>query len=237
MSVGFIILRHVNSEKTNNYWKLSHKSIRNFFPDNHIIIIDDNSNYDYIDIKYEEELPNITIIRSKFQKRGEILPYYYYLKNHFFDTAVIIHDSVFINSKIDTFVEEYKFLWDFKHHSDQPEDEIKIISSLKNNGELLTFHNNKSLWDGCFGGMCIIKYDFLKKIDILYNLENMLPYITSRYNRMSFERVIACLLVKNGSNNVSSLFGNIINYCPWGISYEQYLNYNHLPAIKIWSSR
>ena len=66
-----------------------------------------------------------------------------------------------INSKIDTFVEEYKFLWDFKHHSDQPADEIKIISSLKNNGELLTFHNNKSLWDGCFGGMCIIKYDFL----------------------------------------------------------------------------
>ena len=38
---GFIILRHVNSEKTNNYWNHSIKQIRRFYPFAKIIIIDD----------------------------------------------------------------------------------------------------------------------------------------------------------------------------------------------------
>jgi hypothetical protein len=46
--IGFIILRHVNNELTNNYWIHSYDCIRKFYPENFIIIIDDNSKYEYI---------------------------------------------------------------------------------------------------------------------------------------------------------------------------------------------
>ena len=41
--IGFIILRHVNSSKTNEYWKECYRCIRYFYPSNKILIIDDNS--------------------------------------------------------------------------------------------------------------------------------------------------------------------------------------------------
>lgn len=41
--VGFIILRHVTDEKINNYWNLCYRSIRKYYPENLIMIIDDNS--------------------------------------------------------------------------------------------------------------------------------------------------------------------------------------------------
>ena len=45
--IGFIILRHVNSELTNQYWIYCYQSIRKY-PEQSILIIDDNSNYQYI---------------------------------------------------------------------------------------------------------------------------------------------------------------------------------------------
>jgi hypothetical protein len=46
--IGFIILRHVNNELTNKYWIHCYKCIREFYPENKILIIDDNSDYKYI---------------------------------------------------------------------------------------------------------------------------------------------------------------------------------------------
>ena len=86
-SYGFIITRHVNSEKTNKYWNKCVRCIRKFYPLRKIIIIDDNSNYQYIT---EKQLYKTQIINSEYPGRGELLPYYYYLSNKLFDTAVII---------------------------------------------------------------------------------------------------------------------------------------------------
>ena len=98
MNVGFIILRHVKSKFTDRYWKYSYDSIRKFYPENKIVIIDDNSKQQFLTNK---KLYKTQIIKSEFPGRGELLPYYYYSKKKFFDTAVIIHDSVFINKKLD----------------------------------------------------------------------------------------------------------------------------------------
>jgi hypothetical protein len=233
LDIGFIILRHVNNELTNEYWKHCYLCIRKFYPENSIIIIDDNSNYDYI-ISHNFELYKTTIINSEFPKRGELLPYYYYLRNKLFDTAVIIHDSVFINKYIDFNVDKYKLIWDFEHHWDQIEDETKMIQSF-NNKELLEFYENKSLWDGCFGGMSIITFDYLQFINNKYDLNNLLDYILCRHNRCSFERVIACILQKEHPKSV--LYGNIHNYMPWGINYFQKQDFDNLPIIKVWSGR
>ena len=84
-SVVFIIIRHVNSEITNNYWIEAYMCIRNIYQDIKIIIIDDNSNYNYIN--YDFRLINTEIIQSEFTKCGELLPYYYFYKNKYAQKA------------------------------------------------------------------------------------------------------------------------------------------------------
>ncbi len=228
---GFIILRHVNNQITNKYWQCCYDSIRKYYPEHLILIIDDNSNYEYIT---EHFLYKTTIINSEYKGRGELLPYYYYLHNKLFETAVIIHDSVFINKYIDFTVDKYSILWDFEHHWDQIEDETRIIQSFRDT-ELYEFYNNKKLWTGCFGGMSVITHNYLLEINNKYNISILLEFIITRFNRCSFERIIACLLQKNEKPNV--LFGNIHKYCNWGIKFTEKDNYNHLPLIKVWSGR
>ena len=121
--VGFIILRHVMDALTNSYWMLCYDNIRKYYPENLIMIIDDNSKTEFIT---DKELYKTTIINSEYHARGELLPYYYYLQNKLFDTAVILHDSAFICKYIDfSTIENYKIIWHFEHHWDQIEDETK----------------------------------------------------------------------------------------------------------------
>ena len=230
-TIGFIILRHVNNNLTNQYWIRCYNSIRKYYPENNIIIIDDNSNYNFIT---DKTLYNTTIINSEYPKRGELLPYYYYLHNKLFDVAVIIHDSVFINKYIDFDVEKCKLIWNFEHGCDQIEDETRMIN-IFNDLELKEFYENKKLWKGCFGCMSIITHEYLSFINNKYDISKLLVCVLNRYNRCSFERVIACLLQKEGKNE--SLLGNIHNYCNWGRSFDQIDEYKHLPLIKFWCGR
>ena len=46
--LGFIITRHVNSEMTNKYWIESINNINLIYKNIPIVIIDDNSNYKFI---------------------------------------------------------------------------------------------------------------------------------------------------------------------------------------------
>lgn len=229
--IGFIILRHVNKELTNNYWTLCYDNIRKYYPENFILIIDDNSNYNFIT---DKKLYKTEIINSQYKGRGELLPYYYYLHNKLFDIAVIIHDSVFINKYIDFNVNKYKLLWEFEHRWDQKKDETKMIN-LFNDEKLLNFYENKNLWKGCFGGMSVIRHDYLIDINNKYDLSKLLTCVLNRFNRCSFERVIACLLQINEKKE--TLLGNIHDYCKWKITFKEKDNYTHLPLIKVWSGR
>jgi hypothetical protein len=231
-TIGFIMLRHVNNELTNKYWIHCYKCIRNFYPENKIIIIDDNSDYKYITT---EILYKTVIIQSEYPGRGELLPYYYYLQNNLFDIAVIIHDSVFINKYIDFNVEKYKLIWDFDSKcASQEEDQLKLLN-LFNDKNLIDFYNNKKLWSGCFGGMTIINYDFLYNINKKYDFSILLPHILTRYNHCSFERVIACLL--QIEEKTECLLGNIHKYCKWGIKFDEREKHKKLPLIKVWTGR
>ena len=231
MSVGFIILRHVSSELTNRYWINCYNSIRKLYPENHVLIIDDNSDYKYIS---DEPLYKTTIINSEYPKRGELLPYIYYLNNKLFDTAVILHDSVYINRYTTFTIENYLVFWHFSHDWDQIEDETKMIK-IFNDPELLKFYEDKSKWKGCFGVMTAIKHDFLTEINKKYDLNKLIEQVTSRNKRCCLERVFACLLQKEAP--MVSLFGNITEYCPWGITYEHIDILSFLPIVKVWTAR
>lgn len=240
-SIGFIILRHVNTLATDKYWKYSYTCIRKLYPQQPILVIDDCSNYDVLDVDFEKQMTNTTVIQSEYPARGELLPYIYFLSNKHCEIAVIIHDSVFINKYIDFTLktnEPYKFVWQFESGKwDDIQTETTLISVLNDNHSLLQLYNNTPAWKGCFGGMTIIRHSFLKQLHERHNLYNLIPHINTRPLRCCFERVIACVLQLNGNIGVNSLLGDIHKYCRWGVGFNAIRTSSNLPIIKVWTGR
>jgi hypothetical protein len=225
-TVGFIITRHVNSEKTNNYWIECVNQIRTFYPNNPIAIIDDNSNYDFVK-NDGVNLYNVTIIQSEYPQRGEFLPYYYLYKKQLFNTAVFFHDSVYIVKPIDVdSVNNVKFLWDFESKiKENPEREKEMLSVMNYSNELIKFYEDEIGWKGCWGAMSIINYDFLKTIYEKYNFDALLNQITSRTDRMCFERIfgLVCIFENKQLLNEPSVDGDAMQY----FSKYQYINFDN----------
>jgi hypothetical protein len=202
------------------------------------------------------QLNNTTIIQSEYPKRGELLPYYYYLKNKFCDIVVILHDSVFIQTHINFHVDEYKMLWHFPSYlmkdGQSSGKQIEQISTLGHQGLNHMYENfylNK--FNGCFGAMSIITHDYLSEINTIFQIDKLLPHITCRVSRCAFERVFSFLLLykqnersvangAGGKNKHLSLLGDIIKYCKWGITFDEYMKNRHtmkLPIVKVWTGR
>lgn len=253
---GFIITRHVNSEQTNKYWNHCVKLIRTYYPLRKIVIIDDNSDPKFI--KADHEYKNLTIIQSEHKKRGELLPYYYYLKYKWFPNAVILHDSLFIHKRIP--FEKLNMpvipLWHHIYDKENLNNIIRIASSLKNNRILLQkinsnnevvnklgFNNDK--FNLCFGGQCYIKLHFLESLQYKYNITNLINVIHNREDRCSLERILGLLFCHEYPNlmRVQSLFGDIMKQ-PYAFSYN-FNDYNNdlkhkkilRPFIKVWTGR
>jgi hypothetical protein len=254
-SYGFIITRHVNSEKTNNYWNRSVKLIRSFYPHRKIVIIDDNSDQQFV--KAEFEYKNVIYEQSEYPGRGELLPYTYFLKNHYFDNAIIIHDSVFFHKRVN--FEKLIGLdiipfWHFNADKENYLNTQKISRVLKNNyeiqhqinlGEINILGLNKSgEWIGNFGVQGFINYNFLNYINNKYNITNLLHVVKNKSDRCSLERLFGIIFSSNSKKKFKnkSLFGNIHSYQHFGYSYDEYINdinNNKIPQyiVKVWSGR
>jgi hypothetical protein len=249
----FIILRHVNSESTDRYWKECYDSIRKFYPDIKIIIIDDNSSVQ----PSSHNLINCEVIQSEYPKRAEILPYYYFHKYKPAQKAIILHDSVFINSHIDvTDLTTFRFLWDFEEPPNLNAEIFEILSECSNNlpkklkYRLLNLYIDRNQWKGCFGAMTAINWDFINRVNIIYNFFNItLDRIKTRDSRMSFERIIACIFIfENNSQYLPSYFGNIYDWHldvkgvrEFSLKYDEYIKsketFKKYPIIKVWTCR
>jgi hypothetical protein len=252
-SFGFIITRHVNSEKTNRYWNHCVKCLRSLYPAKKIIIIDDNSNYNFI--KADFDYQNVEIIQSEFKSRGELLPYYYFIKNKFFENAVILHDSVFFHKRVN--FEHFLGinvipLWFFYPDKENINNTLRIASKLYNshpikqkitlNDGLLGLQHTK--WYGCFGVQSFINHDFLLYLENKYKIINLITVVNCRADRCSLERIFGCIFFTENSkiHSRKSVFGDIMKYYKWGYSYEQYENdfkNKKIPkeVVKVWTGR
>jgi hypothetical protein len=255
MTFGFIITRHVNSEKTNRYWNRCIQCIRRFYPLIKIIVIDDNSQKHLI--KEDYPYKNIEIVQSEWSSRGELLPLVYFLKNHYFDNAVIIHDSVFFHKRIsfEKFLIPVLPLWHFNADQEDKDNVSRIGQHLKNNHLFYNVYNNnndlflnginiKDKWFGAFGVQCYINHSFLQTIQEKYQFTQLLNVVHCRNDRCCLERIIAILfylecpiLLKH-----KSLFGNIFKYTQWGYTFDEYMNdlenkKRVKPVVKVWTGR
>jgi len=239
-SFGFIILRNVTDFRTNLFWNIAYEQIKRLYGENTpILIIDDNSDENLIKEKEGVVLSNTNVIKSNYTGRGELLPYYYYLENKLFDTACIIHDTLFIRENIELNTDDCKFLWTYKHkETDNSEDIVKILSVYENN-DLVDFYNNKELWSKCFGSMSIIKHDYLKLVNQKFPLEKLLPLIENKETRGYVHSIISVLLTFSNNNtnkSFSNLLGDIETYCKWGDNMNN-MNNTSLPFVKVWIGR
>lgn len=251
---GFIITRHVNSEKTNRYWNQSIKLIRTYYPLKQIIIIDDNSNQDFI--QADHSYKNITIIQSEYPGRGELLPYIYYLRYKWFPKAIILHDSLFIHRRIpfEKFSMPVLPLWHHLYDKENLYGLLHIASVLNNNYNLIQKLNgneinilglNKNSFNLCFGGQSFIQLSFLEKIQHKYNLNALVNVVTNRTERCAFERIIGLLFCEEFKQliNIKSLFGDILNkHKALKYDYDEYINdlkQNKIPYpfVKVWTGR
>jgi hypothetical protein len=256
--IGFIVIRHMNSNTSMEYWWTCYQSIRNLYPHEPIVIIDDHSNPQYLqhptNMLRQANLSNTRIEYSDRVLRGELLAYVYFQSEAYFDKAVILHDSVFLQSRLPIEeVETARFLWHFKHTWDTPEKEREILEDV-GNPAVVDLHRQQSEWHGCFGVMSIITLKAIMNIDIQYNFftnASLLERIQTREDRMCVERVFAVLLTHlyPELRDTPSLFGDIHEYYkdlivhPCSYKYHEYLQdkrfgkNNRYPAIKVFTGR
>jgi len=244
---GFIVVRHVTDNATNTYWQECYLCIRRVYGDGPlIVIIDDHSKKEYLSMDVSFPLQNIHFIESELEPgRGELLPYYYYARYPWFPTAIIIHDSVFIQKRISPVLNArntYRFLWNFDLDTHHQKEERIMIEALQNNVSLLQFHSRRHLWPyGCFGVMSIVSHPFLQMIDQYHELSRLIPLVQTRHDRCTLERVIACIFQFHHSYKNNSMFGNINRFCRWGVTMEEYKKKlslrKRLPFVKVWTGR
>ena len=250
---GFIVLRHVNSIKTNLYWNRSCRLLKKFYPDCKIVIIDDNSNYNFI--KDLNNLDNIEVIQSEYHARGELLPFIYYLKYKWFDNAVIIHDSTFFHKRINFDKVNHPILpiWNFTYDREnlpnllriayQLRNPAKIVECLTNNHNVLNIYKSNE-FVCCFGVQCFINYKLLETINNSYQITNLIPAILNRSDRCALERVMGVLftMVYPRLVDYKSLLGDIHRTGTWGTTFDKYIiqikSGKPCPYIsKVWTGR
>lgn len=243
MTLGFVIIRHVNNKITDYYWKECYTCIRKFY-NLPILIIDDSSDKNYLNENIH--LTNCSVIYDKeYKGRGEFLAYYYFHLLKPFDTAVILHDSMFIQSPISFELqsnEPFRLLWSMPHHFDY--DILTQIHSLiqvfPNSADLLHFYEDKTKWGGAFGVSMIVNWSYLDEINKKSKLfDVLLPKITDKGYRCALERILGLLLYYYHPSQPSSHFGPIHSYIKWDTSFMDYLTKDHsqYPLVKVWSGR
>lgn len=214
-STVFIILRHVNNELTNQYWQLACQRISEYHPNSMIYIIDDHSRTEWLTPVPAVFLDKVTVINSELPPgRGEILPLYYFHKHKWAESAVIIHDSVYLQStildKIDSKL-PVQFLWSFKypHLYDNREIEKAQLKLLNYAAELTSIYYKMKLWFGCFGVMCHITWDYLNHLNEKYGLFSLVDHISNRPDRCSFERTFAIICHHDNRSSATAPTSNV----------------------------
>ena len=233
---GFIIVRHVTSKATDYYWKECYTCIRKWYSDP-ILIVDDNSNPDFLHDNMN--LINCQTIYDKDWKGcGELLGYYYFHLLKPFQTAVILHDSVFIQKQIDFSCNNMKFLWTFTGQWDHELERYyhELCQGMPAYEEIMRIYQQRS-YRGCFGLMSVITLDFLDKL-VEDGLFMALDNIKGRRDaRSALERVLGIMAFRRDPT-IKVLYGEIHSYMHWGTTFTEYLLQGiDRDIVKVWTGR
>lgn len=213
-SYVFVILRNIQSAKDNDLWISSYNSIRKYYT-NPIVIIDDNSTINTVNGR----LMDTEVIKSEWKGAGEILPYYYFLKNKWADCMIFLHDSMFLHRPFQPSELEgsIRFHWHFDHADVRNDRKISTFLSLLSQSKdvIAEISNPEFIWKGCFGGTSIINLDVVEQLEEKYEFfSKLITAIRTRNDRETFERVLGIMVYYENLMSASphSNFGSILAY-------------------------
>lgn len=234
--MGFVIVRHVTSKATDYYWKECYTCIRRWY-DNPILIVDDSSDPFYL--VENLNLVNCSVVYDhEWKGRGELLGYYYFFKMRPFATAVILHDSVFIQKWIPFELEgNMKFLWTFTGQWDHELEPFyyRLCGEMPAYNQIMEQYHTRA-YRGCFGLMSVIRWDFLSLL-VEDGLFASLKECNERDARSSLERILGFMAFRRDPS-ISVMFGEIHSYTRWGTTFLEYLsNDSSLDIVKVWTGR
>jgi hypothetical protein len=247
----FFITRHVRNEEQNFSWNECVKQIREFYKNESIFIIDDNSNQEELKQLYNfENVEKIFIINNQdeYKGKGEILSYYYYYKINPAKKMIFIHDNSFLLHKIDyDDIKDFKFLWSFNQdfiNENNNHNDFSTICDFTNGNKIVEYLKENSKGIGCFGCQGIITYEYLDYLQKTYNFFQLFEKINNRHSRIMFERILGALMTYEKK---TSLFGDWYEYMDkYDIRYKNLMYYlinkdklknNGLPLYKFGYSR
>lgn len=212
-SYVFVILRNIQSAKDNDLWISSYNSIRKFYT-NPIVIIDDNSTINTVNGR----LTDTEVIKSEWKGAGEILPYYYFLKEKWADRMIFLHDSMFLNRPFQPSELEgsIQFHWHFDHTDVRNDRKISTFLSLlpPSKDILAEFSKPEFIWKGCFGGTSMVDLEVVEQLEEKYEFfSKLVTTIRTRNDRETFERVLGIMVYyENLMVGSPSNFGSILAY-------------------------
>lgn len=245
---GFIILRHISEKKHDLYWRECIRCIRKFY-DEKIIIIDDNSK---LESDNNHQFHDVEIFNSEILGCGEVYGYYYAWKYKPFKTFVVLHDGMFLKSKLLSLTNNQKviFLWHFDEYLGQGENGegdsnpyfIKMLKEETINS-MFDLYYKKEKWFGCFGVTSIITLELVNLMFQKYNFYDCIKNVSNRHHREAMERIFAliCFLEEKKLLLKPSICGNILSISEsYNYTWEHYIKgikFENKLITKIWSGR
>lgn len=193
------------------------KSIRKFYTDNYIILIDDGD-WDLNKINEIKTIKNIHIVKSLYKGGGEFQCFYELIKTDKFNKAIFLKDGIILKKAFHSNNINLKWIWHFTNHRvhwniiKEPATDFNKNNNIVTHHDLIEYHinntynsnsefqkfalnylKNKEKWVGCCGGMCVIDK---KTVHLIENkvkfIDNFNKSITRR-ERMVNESIFSLL--------------------------------------------
>ena len=196
------------------------------------------------------------IYSNQYRGAAELLPYYYFYHLRPFDTAVVLHDGVFLQAPllgVETMTEKegIRWLWSIPHTFDYTitREIHELMRDLPGEEAVRQCYADTGAWSGAFGVMSVIAWSFLDRLQMRFSLfDRMLSKLKTREDRSALERVFGVLAhqlrrEEGNSQRVEAMHGNILEYMTWGVSFVDYVMREDLhdaaryPLVKVWSGR
>ena len=206
-SLGFVIGRHISDASHTELCFRAYTSIRAFYPDNRILIVDDGSKLPD-EHAYDE---NTTVVDAAARGAGEFGLYATYHAARPFDRAVLMHDSMVLKRRLDLPEVPILYLWHFPFWESldvYASDIETFLGKLKNNDELSQTYASRR-WLGVFGCAATVTWDCLDRVQHHYRLFDLLPEVTTRQKRCVMERVLGVVFAREMKHHRLSLNGDI----------------------------
>jgi hypothetical protein len=228
MSFGFIIPICIKNNIHFNQLKRCVRSIRIFYENIKIILIDDSI------IEYTKQIKeffkydnNIFIKESLMKGSADQQIFKVLLETELFEKAIFIQDSMILNKKLEGIDEiNLQFIWHFTNHRvhwdiiKEPNTEYNVNNNIITHSDLIR-HNvlrdykdsknfqkyvinkleKKNEWCGCFGSLCIIDKKSLIFLNDNINFVDKFINSSSNRDRRANESIFALSCHFKCSNN------------------------------------